>query len=91
MSLLWWRGCPDNFRLGAAGALRDVQAAFEFAISLFDDKQQVVDIRPRVTLSFVPSLGTPFEGFVVSLLVLFDQALQADAPSFVLPHMITLQ
>ena len=89
-----WEGFDcrlDDFCLGAAGAFCDVKAALEFAISRFEDKQQVVDIRQRVMLSFVPSLGTLFKGFVVSLLVLFDQAFQADVPSHLVSQMITLQ
>ena len=41
-----WEGFDcrlDEFCLGAAGAHRDLQAACEFAISRFEDKQQVMN------------------------------------------------
>lgn len=53
-------------------------ALLESVVGLFDDEQQVADVRPGVVLALVPAFGTLLQRFVVAHLVVLYQALQAD-------------
>ncbi len=45
----------------------------------------------RGMFSVVPALGTLFQGFVVSFLVLFNEALQADIAADLVSEVIALE
>ena len=53
-------------------------ALLEFLARLREDEEQEIHRRPRVVFALVPALGTLFEDFVVALLVLLDEAFEAD-------------
>ena len=62
----------DQFRFGAARALDLPYPLFEFTVSVLEDKEQIIDIGPRVMPTLVPALRALLQGLVVTLLVLFD-------------------
>lgn len=66
-------------------------ALFEFPICALDDKKYVVDIRPGVVFALVPALGALLKGFVITLLVLFNEPLQTDIAADLDPQMVALQ
>ena len=71
-------GTKDKASLFSSGDFHPPEAIFKFSVSCLDDKKDVVDIWPRVVFSFVPTVRALFQGFIVPLLVLLDQTLQAD-------------
>lgn len=75
----------------APGALKLTDALLKLTICHLDDEKNVIDVWPRVVFSLVPALGALLQGFVISFLVLFDEALQADVSADLQPQMAALQ
>jgi len=73
------------------GTLELAEALFEFSVCGLDDEKRVIDVWPGVVFGLVPSVGALLQGFAVSLLILFDEALQADVSTNLEPQMVALQ
>jgi len=52
---------------------------------------EVVEIGPRIVFARMPPMGTSLQGFVVTVLVLLDEALQADVPADFVAQMVRLE
>lgn len=71
----------DRCGLFTARRFEVVNAPLKLLVRLRENVEQVVQIRPRVVFAVVPAGGGLFERFVVALLVLLDQAFEADVAS----------
>jgi hypothetical protein len=71
----------DKFGFFTAWCGDPTGAFFKFIIGFLDDEKQEADVGPRVVLALVPAFGADLESFVVSLLVILDEAFEADVAS----------
>jgi hypothetical protein len=83
-------GAKDKACLFSPRAFHPSEVIFEFPVSRLNDEKDVIDIRPGVVFSFVPTLGALFQGFVIPFLVLLDQTFQADVSSNLKAEMVAL-
>lgn len=75
----------------AFGTLKPTEALLEFPIGRSDDEKNVVDVWPGVVFALMPTLGALLQGFVISILVLFDESFETDVPSDLKPKVVALQ
>lgn len=80
-ALLAVDGLADELGLSAKGLDGRADALLELDVGGLEDAEEVVDEPPRIVRTLVPALGAVFEGLVVAILVLFDEALEADVPA----------
>jgi len=71
-------GLQDKDRFFTPRLGQAAQPVLKFLIGALDDETGEIDIMPGIVPAFMPALGTRFQGFIISFLVLFDQAFQAD-------------
>ena len=55
-----------------------IDTIFKFTISIFENGENIIDIRPWVMLAFMPILRALLKRFIISFFVLFNQPFQAD-------------
>ncbi len=66
-----------------------MDALLKFLARLRENEEQETHRRPRIVFAFVPALRRLFEDFVVSLLVFFNDAFEADVAANFQPAMVT--
>jgi hypothetical protein len=81
----------NETRFLSLGTPELAETLLEFTIGHLDDGKNVIDIWPGVMFALVPALGALLQGFVIPLLVLFDEALQADITADLEPQVVALQ
>ena len=81
----------DLVGLGAARRLDVAHALGEFFVRRLENEQQIIDVRLRIVLAFVPPLRALLQRLVVTRLVLLDQTLQADVTPDLIAQVITLE
>lgn len=70
----------------APGTIELAEALLEFTVGQLDDGNKVIDVWPRIMRTLMPALGALFQGFVIPILVLFDETLEADIASVLEPQ-----
>ena len=81
----------DQFALGTARCLDLADTLGKFPVTRFQDEEHVIDVRPRVVLTLVPALRAHLQRFVVTHLVLLDQAFETDVVPNLETKLVTLQ
>ena len=83
-------GTKYETRLFPLGTLDPPETIFKFFVSRLDDKKDVIDVRPRVVFSFVPTGGAFLQSFIVTFLFMIDQTFQTDVSPDLKPKMVAL-
>src|SRR6266571_2744830 len=91
LSRLSTYGAHHHLRLSTPWRLDLTDSLLELAIGCLHNEQHVVYVRPGIVLALVPTLRALLECLIVSLFVLFDEALQADVAAYFVTKVITLE
>ncbi len=54
-----------------------IDTIFKFTISIFENGENIIDIRPWVMLAFMPALRALLKRFIITFFVLFNKPFQA--------------
>jgi hypothetical protein len=71
-------GAQNEIRLFPSRALKLPETRFKLPVCGLDNEKNIIDVRPRIVFALVPAVGALLKSFVVPLLVLFDEAFQAN-------------
>ncbi len=84
-------GAKDDLALLTPRRMGLPEAVLKLQVGRLEDVEEVTHIGPRIVLALVPASGGLFEGLVVAVLVLLDDALEADVAADVEPELIALE
>lgn len=81
----------DHLALFSPRHLELPEAVFELPVGGLEDEEQIVQVGPGVVLSLVPAQGGLLQGLVVAVLVLLDDAFEADVPADLEAKVVALE